>query len=76
MASEFATSDRWFSPAMVRTEPNREYLIAARAAAAAVKPSAEELAAPGPKIAEQLHRRRLATITAVREQFGPDPGAG
>jgi phospholipase C len=29
MASEFATSDRWFSPAMTRTSPNREYLIAA-----------------------------------------------
>lgn len=29
MASEFATSDRWFSPAMTRTEPNRDYLIAA-----------------------------------------------
>jgi tRNA nucleotidyltransferase (CCA-adding enzyme) len=53
--------------------PQREYLIAARAAAAAIKPSAEERDAPGPKIAEQLHRRRLATITAVREQFGPDP---
>jgi phospholipase C len=29
MASDFATSDRWFSPAMTRTQPNREYLIAA-----------------------------------------------
>jgi phospholipase C len=29
MASKFATSDRWFMPAMTRTEPNREYLIAA-----------------------------------------------
>jgi phospholipase C len=28
MASNFATSDRWFSPAMTRTPPNREYLIA------------------------------------------------
>jgi tRNA nucleotidyltransferase (CCA-adding enzyme) len=56
--------------------PQREYLIAARAAAAAIKPSAEERDAPGPKIAEQLHRRRLATITAVREQFGPDPAGG
>src|SRR5580692_8766179 len=56
-----------------RPYPQREYLIAARAAAAAVKPSDEERAAPGPKIAEQLHRRRLATITAVREQFGPNP---
>ncbi|MHB8215121.1 MAG: alkaline phosphatase family protein [Candidatus Sulfotelmatobacter sp.] len=29
MASQFATSDRFFSPAMTRTQPNREYLIAA-----------------------------------------------
>jgi phospholipase C len=29
MASNFATSDRWFHPAMTRTNPNREYLIAA-----------------------------------------------
>jgi phospholipase C len=29
MASQFATSDRWFSPAMTRTQPNRDYLLAA-----------------------------------------------
>ncbi|HEV2399039.1 MAG TPA: alkaline phosphatase family protein [Candidatus Sulfotelmatobacter sp.] len=29
MASEFATSDRWFAPVMTRTQPNREYLLAA-----------------------------------------------
>src|SRR5438046_7532706 len=29
MASNFATSDRWFSPVMTRTHPNREYLIGA-----------------------------------------------
>jgi phospholipase C len=29
MASNFATSDRWFSPAMTRTQPNRLYLMAA-----------------------------------------------
>ena len=28
MASNFATSDRWFCPVMSRTHPNREYLIA------------------------------------------------
>lgn len=28
MASNFATSDRWFSPVMSRTDPNRMYLIA------------------------------------------------
>ena len=29
MASNFATSDRWFMPMMTRTSPNREYLVAA-----------------------------------------------
>jgi phospholipase C len=29
MASNFATSDRWFHPEMSRTNPNHEYLIAA-----------------------------------------------
>jgi phospholipase C len=28
MASEFGTSDRWFAPAMTRTQPNRDYLLA------------------------------------------------
>lgn len=29
LASKFATSDRWFSPVMTRTSPNRQYLLAA-----------------------------------------------
>ena len=29
MASNFATSDSWFNAAMTRTQPNREYMIAA-----------------------------------------------
>lgn len=29
LASNFATSDRWFSPVMTRTTPNRLYLVAA-----------------------------------------------
>jgi phospholipase C len=28
MASQFGTSDRWFAPAMTRTQPNRDYLLA------------------------------------------------
>jgi phospholipase C len=28
MASNFATSDRWFQPVMTRTQPNREFLLA------------------------------------------------
>lgn len=29
LASDFATTDRWFAPVMTRTPPNREFLIAA-----------------------------------------------
>jgi phospholipase C len=29
LASNFATSDRWFSPVMTRTQPNRMYMLAA-----------------------------------------------
>ncbi len=32
MASNFGTSDRWFSPTMTRTQPNRMYLMAATSA--------------------------------------------
>ena len=32
MASNFATSDRWFSPVMSRTQPNRLYMLAATSA--------------------------------------------
>jgi phospholipase C len=32
MASNFATSDRWFSPIMSRTQPNRMYMLAATSA--------------------------------------------
>ncbi|HEV7611861.1 MAG TPA: multifunctional CCA addition/repair protein [Steroidobacteraceae bacterium] len=47
--------------------PQREYLHAARDAAAAIKPSAEDIAAyPGAKIAENLHRRRLHAIAELR----------
>jgi phospholipase C len=32
MASQFGTSDRWFSPVMSRTQPNRLYMLAATSA--------------------------------------------
>jgi len=38
MASNFATSDRWFSPTMSRTQPNRMYLIAGTSAGFAYPP--------------------------------------
>ena len=57
--------------------PQREYLIAAARRGRGDQAERRGIATrSGPKIAEQLHRRRLATITAVREQFGPDPAGG
>src|SRR5277367_2380864 len=49
--------------------PQREYLQAARDAAAAIKPSTEEIGAlSGAKIAEHLHRRRTQTIAELRQR--------
>jgi phospholipase C len=39
MASNFATSDRWFSPVMSRTQLNREYLMAGTSLGHAYPPS-------------------------------------
>jgi tRNA nucleotidyltransferase (CCA-adding enzyme) len=53
--------------------PQREYLLTAREAAAAVKPSPADIAAQaGPQIAENLHRRRLLAIAELRAQSRPD----
>jgi tRNA nucleotidyltransferase (CCA-adding enzyme) len=47
--------------------PQRHYLLAARDAAAAIKPSADEIAAhAGARIAQLLHQRRLHAITEIR----------
>jgi tRNA nucleotidyltransferase (CCA-adding enzyme) len=54
-----------------RPYPQRAYLQAARDAAAAIKPSPEDIAAhSGAKIAEHLHRRRAIVIAELRERSG------
>jgi len=46
--------------------PQREYLQAAQAAAAAIKPSPEEIAAlPGEKIAQRVQQRRVEAIAGL-----------
>jgi tRNA nucleotidyltransferase (CCA-adding enzyme) len=48
--------------------PQREYLHAARAAAAAIKPSAEEIATlAGEKIAQRVHQRRVEAIAGLHK---------
>jgi tRNA nucleotidyltransferase (CCA-adding enzyme) len=52
--------------------PQREYLQAARDAAAAVKPTPQDIAEhAGPKIAERLHARRLQTIAGLASRIQP-----
>jgi len=54
--------------------PQRAYLLAARGAAALIKPSPEDIAnRSGARIAEQLHRRRVRAIAAVRVRFEAAP---
>jgi tRNA nucleotidyltransferase (CCA-adding enzyme) len=49
--------------------PQRQYLQAARDAAAAIKPSTQEITAlSGAKIAEHLHRRRAHAIAELRQR--------
>jgi tRNA nucleotidyltransferase (CCA-adding enzyme) len=51
--------------------PQRDYLLAAQAAAAAIKPGGPEAAQlTGPQIAAWLHEKRLEAITAIREASG------
>jgi phospholipase C len=42
MATQFATSDRFFSPAPTRTQPNRMYLLSATSAGKAYPPTTEQ----------------------------------
>jgi tRNA nucleotidyltransferase (CCA-adding enzyme) len=52
--------------------PQREYLQAARDAAAAIKPTPQDIAEnAGPKIAERLHERRLESIAALASRIQP-----
>jgi tRNA nucleotidyltransferase (CCA-adding enzyme) len=53
--------------------PQRDYVLAAREAAASVRPTAEDIAQhSGAKMGELLRRRRLQAITAARERFAAD----
>jgi phospholipase C len=55
MATYFATSDRWFSPVMSRTQPNRMYILAATSAGH-VYPLAGGTALTVPTIFDELQQ--------------------
>jgi len=58
MASNFGTSDRWFSPAMTRTQPNRMYLMAATSAGRAYPLTTTKL--PNKTIFEALNDKGVS----------------
>ena len=54
LASNFATSDRWFSPTMSRTQPNRLYMLAGTSAGHAYPPPPGSSPLPNPTIFDSL----------------------
>ena len=63
MASNFATSDRWFSPALDRTQVNRMYLIAATSQGYAYPPgtnTADTLPLTAPTIFDALQKAGIS----------------
>lgn len=56
MASNFATSDRWFSPVMTRTPPNRMYLLAGTSQGHAYELRANSTLLTAPPIFQELQQ--------------------
>jgi phospholipase C len=75
MASNFATSDRWFSPAMSRTQINRQYMLAATSQGRAYPIDPNH---PGPllsakTIAQELDEHGITWKDYVHPLNGPNP---
>jgi phospholipase C len=60
MASSFATSDMWFSPAITRTQPNRLYLMAATSAGRAYPLPSTMTQLPNKTIFESLQDKNIS----------------
>ena len=77
MASNFATSDRWFNPVMSRTQPNRNYLIAATSQGYAypIGTNANDMAAlTAPTIFQELQTAGITWKIYVNPQGSPCTG--
>jgi phospholipase C len=70
MASNFATSDRWFSPVMTRTQPNREYLMAATSLGHVYPPSPGAPQFTNKTIFEQLKDNNISWRIYVSDSGG------
>jgi len=70
MASNFATSDRWFSPVMTRTQPNREYLMAATSLGHVYPPVSGAPQFTNKTIFEQLNDNNISWRIYVSDSGG------
>jgi phospholipase C len=70
MASSFATSDRWFSPVMTRTQPNREYLMAATSLGNVYPPVSGAPQFTNKTIFEQLNDNNISWRIYVSDSGG------
>ena len=75
MASNFATSDRWFSPVMDRTQINRMYLLAATSAGHAHPLAAPETPLTATTIFEELQNAGITWKIYVDAQGTTCPNA-
>jgi phospholipase C len=68
MATDFATSDRWFSPVMSRTPPNREYLVAATSQGHVYAPTKDKPPLSATTIFEELQQAGITWKIYVNPQ--------
>jgi len=73
MASNFATSDRWFSPVMSRTQINREYMLAATSQGHAYPPDATTGALTAKPIVQLLDENHITWKDYVHPLNVPTP---
>jgi phospholipase C len=76
LAANFATSDRWFSPVMDRTEPNRMYMLAGTSAGHvyALTPSQPRLT--NPTIFDELQAANISWKVYVTDDFNNPLSSG
>jgi phospholipase C len=73
LASSFATSDRWFSPTMSRTQPNRLYMLAATSAGHAYPPPPGSPPLPNPTIFDLLQSAGISWKVYVTDLTHANP---
>jgi phospholipase C len=76
MASQFATSDRWFSPAMSRTQINRMYLLSATSQGHAYPLHGNDPQLSATTIFEQLQNAGITWKIYIHPDPKPNPAGG